>query len=67
MIQKLRDISYVKRLKECGLTTLETRILRGDQIEEFKILNGYENLDRNIFFRSGQRSNQFFFKRFKNN
>ena len=37
------------RLKECGLTTLETRRLR-DQIEVFKILNGYENIDRNICF-----------------
>ena len=36
------------RLIECGLTTLETRLLRGDQIEVFKILNGYENIDRNI-------------------
>ena len=35
------------RLKECGITTLETRRLRGDQIEVFKILNGY---DRTIFF-----------------
>ena len=35
--------------KECGLTTLETRILRGDQIEVFKILNVYENIDSNIF------------------
>ena len=50
MIQKLRIISYEVRLKECGLTTLETRILRGDQIEVFKILNGYENIDRNIYF-----------------
>ena len=50
MIQKLRNISYEMRLKECGLTTLETRRLRGDQIEVFKILNGYENIDRNIFF-----------------
>ena len=24
--------------------------LRGNQIEVFKILNGYENIDRNIFF-----------------
>ena len=37
-------------LKECGLTTLETRRLRGDQIEVFKISNGYENIDRNMFF-----------------
>ena len=35
-------------LKECGLTTLGTRRLR-DQIEVFKILNEYENSDRNIF------------------
>ena len=26
------------------LTTLEIRRLRGDQIEVFKILNGYENM-----------------------
>ena len=32
------------------LTTQETRRLRGDQIEVFKILNGYENIDRNILF-----------------
>ena len=50
IIPKRRNISYEMRLKECGLTTLETRRLRGDQIEVFKILNGYENFDRNIFF-----------------
>ena len=49
MIPKLRNISYEMHLKECGLTTLETKRLRGDQIEVFKILNGYENIDRNIF------------------
>ena len=50
MIPELRDLSYEERLKECGLTTLETRRLRGDQIEVFKIFNGYENIDRNMFF-----------------
>ena len=40
---------YEERLKEGGLTTLETRRLRGDQIEVFKIFNGYENIDSNIF------------------
>ena len=50
MIPELRDLSYEERLKECSLTTLETRRLRGDQIEVFKILIGYENIDRNMFF-----------------
>ena len=56
IITNLRDISYEMRLKECGLTTLETRRLRRDQIEVFKILNhGYENIDRNIFSRLRKR------------
>ena len=50
MTPKLRNISYEMRLKECDLTTLETRRLRGDQIKVFKILNGYEHIERNIFF-----------------
>ena len=49
LIPGLRDLSYEERLNECGLTTLETRRLRGDQIELFKILKGYENIDSNIF------------------
>ena len=44
IIPELRDLSYEERLKECGLTTPETRRLRGDQIEVFKILIGYEKL-----------------------
>ena len=52
LIPGLRDLRYEERLKECGLTTLEMRRLRGDQIEVFKILNGYENIDSNIFFES---------------
>jgi len=50
-VSNLRDISYEMRLRECELTMLETRRSRGDQIEISKILNGYENIDRNIFSR----------------
>ena len=42
LIPGLRDLRYEERLKECGLTTLETRRLRGNQIEVFKILNCYD-------------------------
>ena len=49
LIPGLRDLRYEERLKECGLTTLEMRRLRGDQIEVFKIFKGYENNDSNIF------------------
>ena len=49
MIPELRDLSYKSRLLQCDLTTLETRRLRGDQIEVFKIVNGYEDVDRNMF------------------
>ena len=55
IIQILRNISYEMRLKVCGLTTLETMRLRGDQIEVFKILNGYESMDRNILSRLRKR------------
>ena len=48
----LRDLSYEERLKECGLTTLETRRLKGDHIEVFKIFNGYEILIEICFFHS---------------
>ena len=55
MISKLRNISYEMRLKECGLETLKTRRLRGDQIEVFKILNGYENISRDFYSRLRKR------------
>ena len=51
MIPELRDLNYESRLLQCGLTTLETRRLRGDQIEMFLIVNGYEYIDRNMFFK----------------
>ena len=51
IIPELRYLSYESHLSECGLTTLEPTRLRGDQIEVFKIVNGYEDVDRNMFFK----------------
>ena len=51
MIPEFRDLSYKSRLLQCGLTTLETKILRGDQIGVFKIVNGYGDVDRNMFIK----------------
>ena len=50
LIPGLRDLTYEEKTKVCGLTTLETRRLRVDEIEVFKILNCYENINSNLFF-----------------
>ena len=41
----------VDRVQQCKLTTLETRRIRGDQIEVFKITHGIEGLDSGMFFK----------------
>jgi hypothetical protein len=41
---------YEDRLQMLGLKTLETRRLRGDLIEVFKILRGIDNVDERLFF-----------------
>ena len=48
MISNLMDLSYEIRVNECGVTTMGTRRLRGDQREVCKILNVYENIDISI-------------------
>ena len=44
-----KNVRCEERFEECGLTTLDTRRLRRDQIEVFNILNGYKNIDSNVF------------------
>ena len=50
LIPEFRGLAYEDRLKRCKLTTLETRRSRGDMIEVFKILKGFENIDSGRFF-----------------
>jgi hypothetical protein len=51
MVSGLKDRSYESRLKVLGLTTLHQRRIRGDLIETFKILKGYEKVDASLFFK----------------
>ena len=50
MVKGLGKMSYDKRLKMLGLTTLQQRRLRGDLIEAYKILTGREGVDPESFF-----------------
>ena len=52
MVEELEGYSYSDRLKILGLTTLKTRFSRGDLIEVFKILKGFENVDPEKFFQA---------------
>jgi len=51
MITNDKSLSYYDRLKKVGLTTLETRRLRGDLIEVYKLFKGYDSVDFNAFFK----------------
>ena len=50
MISELKNLPYEDRLSILHLTTLEERRLRGDIIETYKFVHGYEMVDFNMFF-----------------
>ena len=67
----MEEYSYSDKLRILDLTTLETRFLRADLIEAFKILRGFENVDPEKFFQvagvDGRRGHSFklFKKRYR--
>ena len=50
LIPSIRQIGYQRRLERLNLFNLETRRLRGQLIETFKILNGITNIEYNKLF-----------------
>ena len=49
-ISDKRGETYEQRLRSVGLTTLEERRERGDMIEAFKTINGFNKVDRASWF-----------------
>jgi len=49
-ISECKGLNYMERLKVTGLSTLEQRRDRGDMIEVFKTLKGFNRVESNRFF-----------------
>ena len=58
LILDLKDKIYEDRLRCLNLPTLETRRHRGDLIEEFTIIKGFENVDPLTFFQLSMTSSR---------
>ena len=52
MVSNMKGRSYEEMLAEAGMTTLETRRLRGDQIQMYKIMSGKDDVNQNIWFKT---------------
>ena len=50
-MQGFKHKSYEERLVLLGIITLEKRRVRDDLIQTFRILKGFENVDREEFFK----------------
>ena len=50
MISDVKGASYEEKLKDAGLTTLEKRRERGDVIEAFKTIKGFNNVEKEKWF-----------------
>ncbi len=56
LIGECAGLNYEDRLHRTGLITLEKRRLRGDLIQVFKLIKGFDNLDYRYFFQLADRS-----------
>ena len=50
LVPELQSLSAEERLSRLGLPTMQQRRDRGDMIETFKIMNGFDDLDASTFF-----------------
>ena len=50
LVHGIENWKYDDRLKFLGLTRLDKRSIRSDLVETFKILNGFYNINKGLFF-----------------
>ena len=50
LVEGMQNLEYCDRLRKLGLTTLATRRKRGDLIQMFTIIHGYDNVQSDYFF-----------------
>jgi len=50
LVHDIENWKYDDRLKFLGLTSLDKRRIRSDLVETFKILNGFYNINKGLFF-----------------
>ena len=56
MSPSLKGLTYSQRLEALNLTTLETRRLRGDLIQVYKIVKGFDDINSSKFFKFSETS-----------
>ena len=49
-MSNVRGETYEEKLRDAGLVTLKERRRRGDLIEAFKVIKGYNNVNRDLWF-----------------
>ena len=50
MLSDVKGTTYEEKLKDVGLTTLSERRVRGDMIETFKVMRGFNRVERDDWF-----------------
>ena len=50
MVSDVKGATYEEKLKDAGLTTLEKRRERGDAIEAFKMIKGFNRVQKDKWF-----------------
>jgi len=50
LVKRLYYVTYEERLKALSITSSEKRRIRGDLIQAFRIIKGFDKLNMNYFF-----------------